>query len=255
MDKYEKLKGLKSLLDNGLLNQDEFEKLKNEILFANNKGSNQEQNEPKKTNIERNILEEITYKNRNVLEDISKNNTKSNIETPSKNKNNNGLILLAVFLGVLIFFSNLNKNDKSKESTIDSTITSSENKPIENSSTKCIICGRIFSGDGYDKIDGVWQKNTNMQTELCSQNCAMIEDQRQNQKYNTILQKHGYPPINSQGSTSNHVQTNSNGYFTGSDGQLHQSSPCGNCHHTGYINMGDGIQVCPMCNGRGETIH
>ena len=73
MDIYKKLKELKSLLDNGLLNQDEFEKLKNEILFANNEYSNQEQNEPKKTNIERNILEEITYKNRNVLEDISKN--------------------------------------------------------------------------------------------------------------------------------------------------------------------------------------
>jgi hypothetical protein len=67
MDIYKKLKELKSLLDNGLLNQDEFEKLKNEILFANNEYSNQEQNEPKKTNIERNILKEITYKNRNKI--------------------------------------------------------------------------------------------------------------------------------------------------------------------------------------------
>ncbi len=245
MDKYDKLIEVKDLLNKGLINQEEFDKLKKEILFVNNENSYQEQNAPKKTTSERKIFEEITYKN----------NEKSNIENPSKNKNNRGLILFAVFFGVLIFFSNLNKNDKSKESTIDSTTTSTENKAIENNSTKCLICGRIFTGDGYDKIDGVWQKNTNMQTELCSQNCAMIEDQRQEQKYNSILEKHGYAPINSQGSTSNHAQPNSNGYFTGNDGQLHQSSPCGNCNHTGYIDMGDGMQVCPMCNGRGETIH
>jgi 5-methylcytosine-specific restriction endonuclease McrA len=264
MDKFEKLKELKALLDNGVLNQDEFDKLKNEMLFSEDKinsnlsvdsitftkaGSHKNRiNESGKSNSERNVFEEIAIKN----------NQKINYKIPQKNNNN--LIYFAVFIGVILFFFFQNNNnvvnDSNQNSSQDNTTKSSSDSYIESSSTICKICGRNFTGDGYDKIDGVWQRNTNMQTELCSQNCAMVEDQRQNQKYNDILVKHGYEPIDdSQSSSSNHAQPNSNGFFTGSDGQLHQASPCGNCHHTGYVEMGDGMQVCPMCDGKGEKIY
>lgn len=230
-DKYEKLKKLKTLLDNGLINQDEFNKLKNEILFSDD-------------------LETTPQKEIQIVK-----------------KKSNNIMLLVSIVGIVLFVYNLNKIKDSFESNLDEVNKSSQSNqdsenvsPVDNSnannSSTCKICGQKFTGDGYDEIDGVWQRNTNIQTELCSPNCGMIEGQRIDEKYNTILKKHGYQPINSnQSSTSNHAQPNSNGFFTGSDGQLHQVSPCGNCRHSGFINMGDGIQVCPMCNGKGEIIH
>jgi hypothetical protein len=257
MDKYEKLKELKTLLDNGVLNQDEFNKLKNEILFSDDvipkndsgyntfsksEGFDNEQNDSTKSDIKSNVYEDIAFK---YVQNVKK-------------KSNNNLILFIVIAGIIIFFYNydINSNTINSNDSIQDSKTTTTEELVENESTICTICGRNFTGDGYDKIDGVWQRNTNMQTELCSQNCAMVEDQRQNQKYNDILVKHGYEPIDdSQSSSSNHSQPNGNGFFTGSDGQLHQASPCGNCHHTGYVEMGDGMQVCPMCDGKGEKIY
>lgn len=262
MDKYERLKKLKSLLDKGLLNQDEFNKLKNEILFSvdktnsnssvdsitfNKEGSQKNRiNESGKSNSERNVFEEIAIKN----------NLKTNYNIPQKN--NNKLIYFAVFIGVLIFFFFQNNNnvvnDSNQNSSQDTTTKSSSDNYLESSSTICKICGKSFTGDGYDKIDGVWQRNTNMQTELCSQNCAMVEDQRQNQKYNQILEKNGYAPIDFDKNSTN--SSSGGDYHMGNDGRIYENNKCQLCKGTGIetannLMGGQDSRVCPMCDGRG----
>jgi hypothetical protein len=65
-DKYEKLKKLKTLLDDGLLNQDEFDKLKNEILFEEAKTKNLKEkidNSIKINNETNNVKELLTNRN------------------------------------------------------------------------------------------------------------------------------------------------------------------------------------------------
>lgn len=240
MDKYDKLKEFKDLFDKGLINKEEFSKLKNEILF------------------DLKFKKDSTSNQKHNVEIDIKENSSTTIPNETVNNGKKIYTFFIILFCALILGLSIKKDfpkevkGESNNSTTSPTINSSSQK----TTTVCKICGRNFTGDGYDKIDGVWQKNTSLQTELCSQNCGMIEDQRMNQKYNRILVKHGYAPIDySESSTSNHAQPNNNGFFTGSDGQLHQASPCGNCNHTGFINMGDGIQVCPMCNGKGEIIH
>ena len=277
MDKYDKLKELKTLLDKGLLNENEFSKLKNEILFEN-KNNIEESFKDKKIydrakennafshadDISLNKYSKIKLIDKLDKESNNKLNKQKSVKYNDYSNNDNSLKNIFIIVGVIMAFfiwtinkdkSSLDQNNISTP-TIDTTSTQINNSQ-ENYMTTCKICGRSFSGDGYDKIDGVWQRNTNMQTELCSSNCAMIEGQRQDQKYNDILVKHGYAPIDfdAQSSTSNHAQPNRNGFFTGSDGQLHQASPCGYCHHTGFIDSGDGMQVCPMCDGKGEKIY
>lgn len=266
MDKYEKLKDLKDLFDKGLLNENEYSNFKNEILFEPKKVDDRiiETDIPKiqKTKSELNsdfangLISGYEY-NEMSNQLMEKNNNSSNEDHSVK------YFLIIIIIAVVLFttFSINKSNNQNNNSTIQDTLSSSSSNPpidntSENTTTTCKVCGRNFSGDGYDKIDGVWQRNSSMQTELCSQNCAMIEDQRMNDKYNAILEKHGYAPIeNSSGSNSTHAQPNKNGYFTDNNGQLHQASPCYNCRQTGYVEMGDGIEKCPMCNGRGEIIH
>jgi hypothetical protein len=171
MDKYEKLKELKTLLDNGVLNQDEFNKLKNEILFSDDKITSDESeitnnyskpesfdNEQKnytKSNVERNIFEEIAFKN----------NQKINYNIPQKNNNN--LIYFAVFIGVILFFFFQNNNnvvnDSNQNSSQDTTTTSnssdysssstsSSSSSSYSSDNKCSWCGKSFSGEHYTHL-------------------------------------------------------------------------------------------------------
>jgi hypothetical protein len=119
LDKYEKLKELKSLLDKGLLDENEFSKLKNEILFSddgiskNDSGHNtlsntesyeNEQNNSPKPNVERNIFEEIAFKN----------NQKINIGSPPKVKTkiNNNLVLFVVIVVIVLFFKFYKSSDE-----------------------------------------------------------------------------------------------------------------------------------------------
>lgn len=123
MDKYQKLKELKSLLDNGLLNQDEFNKLKNEILFSEDvilKNDSENHNtfsktesfenvqiDSKKPNVERNIFEEIAFKN----------SQKTKFKTPPKTQNvktktRNNLILFALIFGIVLFFKFYKSSDE-----------------------------------------------------------------------------------------------------------------------------------------------
>ena len=266
MDMYEKLKGLKELFDKGLLNEDEFSKLKSEILFGS-KIEAQSINESNKTNKQQSKEELNKAFSNGEISGYQYNELSNELAEKSNNNSNEDhsvrfLLITLVVAGVLFFTFSIKKSNAQNNSAVQDTLSTTTSAPIinntiEKTNTTCKICGRTFSGDGYDKIDGVWQRTSRLQTELCSQNCAIIDDQRQNQKYNAILQKHGYAPIDFDSKTSNsgHAQPNKNGYFTDDNGQLHQASPCGYCHHTGYIDMGDGMQLCPMCNGRGEIIH
>jgi hypothetical protein len=261
MDDYEKLKDLKDLSDRGLINELEFSKLKNDILFSSkNNEVPIKESENKKTprtkeelnrDLANGLISGFEY-NELCNELIKKSNGNSTEDHSAK-----FLVIILVIVGVLFFTFSINKsNNPNNNSAAQDTLSSSSSTPTidnssENTTTTCKICGRNFSGDGYDKIDGAWQRTSRLQTELCSPNCASIDDQRQTQKYNQILEKHGYAPINNSG----HAQPNQNGYFTDNNGQLHQASPCYNCRQTGYVEMGDGIQACPMCNGKGEIIH
>jgi hypothetical protein len=236
MDKYEKLKELKKLFDKNILTETEYSKLKNEILFNNRIGND--------------LIDWNKQDNKND----SRIYFDSKVKTKSKNSSGTSLILILLLVFTCVFcLKNVDSDNASNQIKTDTT-SKSNRSSVDNDSTVCKICGHKYSGDGYDLIDGVWKQNTNIQTELCSPNCGMIEEERLDKKYNVILEKHGYKPVNfNQNSTR--IQPNSNGFFTGSDGQLHQSSPCGYCHHTGFVDIGDGIQVCPICDGKGEIIH
>lgn len=256
MDKYEKLKEIKDLFDKGLLNENEYSKFKNEVLF--------------KERTEHNLI------NHNIQENTKNQqiHLDNEIRTEPKLFSAATLIIICCLLfGFFFFVKNKDNSDvptqTPPDTTKESNSSSSINNSVENNSTICKICGRKFTGDGYDKIDGVWEQNTSIQTELCSPNCAMIEGQKQEQKYNTILEKHGYAPIeNTQSSTNSQVCSNCMGhYVNGFCDMCGAASPervsqslsnrpnCEGCNGMGYVSGYNGRHLCSACRGTGKLTY
>ena len=82
----------------------------------------------------------------------------------------------------------------------------------------------------------------------------MVEDQKQNQKYNQILKKHGYAPINFDKNSTN--SSSGGDYHMGNDGLIYENNKCQLCKGTGIetannLMGGQDSRVCPMCDGRG----
>ena len=142
-----KLEHLKQLLDSKSITDSEYNTLKEEILFKIN-----------------NFEDLIPEKESNQFDgEQQRNQDKSIIYNKQKSKKNYSGVYIAIFLLIGLWFLNLknNKNNYESNSNNDSVKTSNDinDSRSNNLTTTCKICGRSFSGDGYDKIDGIWQKN------------------------------------------------------------------------------------------------
>lgn len=224
MDKYDKLKELKELFDNGLLGEDEFADLKNEILFKNNK-DNSVPNQTTTPN----------YQNEDV----------------KSKKGNIGTTILFTFLGIALFviikksFTSSNISPVATEINASSKSSETDNS-LTDYSNECSICGRNFTGKGYEEISaGNWQPLQEGQSFICSVSCGKSTQD----KYDKILSKYGY---------GSQQGTNQNGdYHMGNDGRVYENKACSLCKGTG-IETGRNIvtgevegRICPMCDGRG----
>jgi hypothetical protein len=139
MDKYDKLRELKSLFDSGLLTEFEFSNLKNEILFDDSK------------------VENIKSENKGFNNDVViSNKTTNNVETPfsPKTESRSGInIIIIIVAAVSIIFgikwakNNSNRIDNTRQETNLPTVSksndNSNNQEVSNSQPepkKCFEC-------------------------------------------------------------------------------------------------------------------
>ena len=137
MNKYDKLKEVKDLLDKGLINQEEFDRLKNEVLFEAKSQNESISNKSNSFNAEQN----------------------NNPSISTNEKVNNGKIFYTFFIILfcaLIIGLNI-KNNPSKDKTIENTNSSTQPATTENNviSNLCAICGRSFEIGNYLKKESV----------------------------------------------------------------------------------------------------
>jgi len=251
-----KLENLKQLFDSNLISETEYHVLKEEILFnadANNKNFEKE--------------------NISTISNNHTNNEKSyvNNEQNLKEKNTIVYIIIGFFIiGLWFWNSKNNSSDNNSNTIIDTlnTISTTDGNISETTATVCKICSREFTGDGYDKIDGIWQKNTSLQTELCSPSCAMKEEKNIDEKYDKILKKYGYDSSNnSQSSYSEKCTRCSGDYVDGFCGRCGAASAekvnetysnmpnCEMCGGTGITDGYNGKRICSVCNGKGKQTY
>lgn len=239
------LEHIKELLDSESISESEYNLLKEEILFKKN-----------------NFEDLISKKDSNQSDgEKFRNQDKSIIYNDQKSKKNYSvvyIVIFSLFIGFWIWNSK-DKHNNYDSNLINDTINSSNDindSSSINSTTTCKICGRSFSGDGYDKIDGIWQKNKNIQTELCSPSCAMKEEKNINEKYDKILEKYGNQSKDNSSIQDASIQHYGE-YHEGSDGRVYENNSCSLCKGTGIesrrnIATGELEQrICPMCDGRG----
>lgn len=228
------LEKIKELLDTNVISESEYNVLKEEILFKINSKK-----------------EDLKIKPKFESSNVSETKTFYDYNKQSSHNFYSYIIIICFVIGFLV----LNSNDNSDDTQSESDITSTESSSVETDSyvptTICKICGNEFSGDGYDKIDGIYQRNTNIQTELCSSSCARQEEKNIDEKYDKILEKNGYK------SSKYFSIDNDDRLKVGKDGRLYESKPCSLCNGTG-IESGRNImtgevegRICPMCDGRG----
>ena len=251
-----KLERIKQLLDSKSISESEYDVLKEEILFnmdTNNKNLKKEN----KSTISNNIINNEKYHVNN--------------EQNSKEKNTFVYIIIGFFIiGLWFWNSKNNSSDNNSNTVIDTlnTISTTDGNISETSATVCKICSREFTGDGYDKIDGQWQRNRDIQTELCSASCAMKEEKNIDEKYDKILKKYGYDSSNnSQSSYSEKCSRCSDFYVNGfcercggaSPEKIYESNSkkpnCGMCSGSGITNGYNGTRICSVCNGTGKQTY
>lgn len=238
------LEKIKKLLDTNVISESEYNVLKEEILFKRN-------SKKEDLNIKPNF------------ESVKSSETKTYYDSNKQSSNNfySYIIIVCIVIGFLVWNSNDNSDDIQSESGIIST---TETLSVETdsyvSTTICKICGNEFSGDGYDKIDGIYQKNTNIQTELCSSTCARQEEKNIEDKYDKILKKYGYKTSYS----SENCNRCSGHYVDGFCNMCGAASPdkmneslskrpnCEMCSGIGIVNGYNGNRICTVCNGTGK---
>lgn len=237
------LEKIKKLLDTNVISESEYSVLKEEILFKRNSKKEDLNIKPK-------------------FESSKASDTKSYHHTNKKSSNNTYtyLFIFCFIIGFLVWNSNDNSDDRQSESDITSTESSSVETDSYVPTTICKICGNEFSGDGYDKIDGIYQRNTNIQTELCSSSCARQEEKNIDEKYDKILKKYGYKTSYS----SENCNRCSGHYVDGFCNMCGGASPdkmneslskrpnCEMCSGIGIVNGYNGNRICTVCNGTGK---
>ena len=246
------LEEIKKLYDSKSITESEYNLLKEEILFKKNDIQNLI---PKNKESNKYRGESFTDKDKPLI----------NIRQKS-NKNNSIVYIVVFFLFIGFWFlkskdSHNNYDSNSINDTINSSADINDSSSY-NSSTICKICGNKFNGDGYDKIDGIWQKNTSMQTELCSPSCAREQSEKMDKTYDDILEKNGYQKVFTK------KCTNCNGNYV--DGfcercgaasaekvnEAYSNMPnCEWCGGTGFSDGYDGKRICSVCNGKGKQTY
>lgn len=247
MDKYDKLKEVKDLLDEGLINQEEFDKLKNELLFDTKLKNDSTSNQIKSVNTEHHI-------NSSILSNETVNNGKK------------FYTIYIILFCILIIGLNI-KNNSSKDKTVESTnketpSSSTENNVISNS---CSICGRSFEGGGYEEVsEGNWQLLKDGIGSICSPQCGL----KSTQNLIDVAKKYGVDVENNSDNYSNNQKCSRcmGHYVYGFCDMCGAASPekvsesmsnrqnCSLCNGKGVIggsSYGD-YSTCPECNGTGK---
>jgi hypothetical protein len=246
------LEEIKKLFEAKSITESEYDLLKEEILF-------------KKKNIQ-NLIPKNKESNKYKGESFTdKDKPLINIRQNSKEKHTLVYIIIGFFIiGLWFWNSKNNSSDNNSNTGIDTlnTISTTDENISETSATVCKICGNKFNGDGYDKIGGIWQKNTSMQTELCSPSCAREQSEKMDKTYDDILEKNGYQKVFTK------KCTNCNGNYV--DGfcercgaasaekvnEAYSNMPnCEWCGGTGFSDGYDGKRICSVCNGKGKQTY
>lgn len=240
-----KLENLKQLYDSKAISETEYNVLKEEVLFRHNENKIQTCNQSNNQN--------------------SVQKQKSAINTRKRTKENDFIAYILIFCFLIGFFllrkSNSSNDSGSSEISTDSTTVVNETTSYD-SRTVCRICGTKFYGDGYDRIDGVWQKNTSMQTELCSPSCAREHSEKMDKTYDDILEKHGYQKVFTKKCSrcgSNYVDGFCERCGAASLEKVNETYSkmpnCEMCSGTGITDGYDGKRICSVCNGKGKQTY
>ena len=170
------------------------------------------------------------------------------------------LIFFIVF-GSFFYFKEfyLKKEKQSESPTIETTVESLNNDSNTESSTSCNICGKMFSGNGYEEQpDGSFEElEYPYSNQLCSPSCA----RKATQKLDDVANTYG---IDLKESSISRCERCSGHYEHGfcnmcggaSSERVNQSNQnkanCEMCQGSKYVEGYDGFKVCPVCNGSGN---
>lgn len=167
-----------------------------------------------------------------------------------------GLILVGF---LIIFFFVKCSGSKSETQSSESTNQSLVKDSNTESTNTCNICGRVFSGNGYEEqIDGrITELSDEYQGYLCSPNCA----RKASQKLDDVADKYG---IDANESSNSNCQRCSGRYENGfcnicggaspervNESNLNRAS-CKMCQGNGYVEDYNGVKTCPVCSGTGK---
>jgi hypothetical protein len=171
-----------------------------------------------------------------------------------------GLIFVS-FLIVFFFYKcgGNNEEKQSEQTTVESTEETLNNDSNTESLSTCNICGRDFSGNGYEEqLDGsITELEYPYSNQLCSPTCA----RKASQKLEDVADEYG---IDLNESTISRCQRCSGHYEDGfcnlcggaSPERVNQSNQnranCEMCQGKKYVEGYDGFKVCPVCNGTGK---
>ncbi len=153
MDKLDKLKELKGLFDDGLIIQEEFTKLKAEVI--NNKSDSHHQSVDEKTvHVNKNTAPIISEPIKEARKDISNNNSDSLFTVAGKLvhslKSNWGYMLIIGAIGVVFLVKNISKTKSINENNSDtSSPINNTGNTTQNSSSASKDNTKIVYVNGY----------------------------------------------------------------------------------------------------------
>ncbi len=175
-------------------------------------------------------------------------------------------LLLSYLVFILIFGSffyykefYLKQQKQSESQNVESIDESLNDDSNSVSTTTCNICGRAFSGNGYEKqLDGsIIELEYPYSNQLCSPSCA----RKASQKLDDVVDKYG---IDLEESSNTRCQRCNGRYADGfctlcggaSLDKVNQSNQnranCQMCQGNKYVEGYDGVKICPVCNGTGK---
>jgi hypothetical protein len=169
-----------------------------------------------------------------------------------------------IFISFLIVFffvkcKGNNEEKQSEQTTVESTEETLNNDSNTELSSTCNICGREFSGNGYEEqLDGsITELEYPYSNQLCSPTCA----RKASQKIDDVANKYGIELNESSSSRCNRCSGHYEDGFCNLCGgaspeRVNQSNQnranCEMCQGNKYVEGYDGVKVCSVCNGTGK---
>ena len=167
-------------------------------------------------------------------------------------------LCIFVFLGYFIF------NDR-RDSPTEKESEHTNNESIQNINssgteayTKCSICGRKFTGSGYEEVStGVWRPSSEpFQSQICSPSCGKKASNQFNKAVDDLLDATGSTLCRN--CNLGHYRNNyCDRCGAASPERVKESSSnlpkCFLCNGSGIerSTMGKGGRICPACDGSG----